>query len=566
MTPEKKINRCAVYTRKSTEEGLDQSFNSLHAQREACEAFIASQRHEGWTPIKVHYDDGGFSGGNMERPALRRLLEDIDSGKVDSVVVYKVDRLTRSLADFAKIIERFDGHSVSFVSVTQQFNTTTSMGRLTLNVLLSFAQFEREVTGERIRDKIAASKRKGMWMGGSVPLGYDVRDRRLHVNEQEAEIVRRIFRCYLQRGCVSKLQQELRTAGVRSKTRVSAKGCKTGGGVYSRGALYKILQNRLYIGEIAHRGLSHKGEHESLISRRLWDRVQKQLQVNGQARRNGTRGNHSSLLVGLLFTGDGVRMTPTHSLKNGKRFRYYAARTPEGLSHRVSIAAPLIEGAVIEAVSGFLSNRSGPFKNAISGLPLALRRKACDSGATIAKQLAERQRVHPATIRGFVSRVTVDGNELEIEIDTSKLRACLLGAIYKPGLHVPSVASVRVGASFDRHAKPRLSDESGAIASARGPGLSALTRAICRAHLWSGRLIRGEIRDSKAIAVQMNLNERYVNRTLTMGFLSPVLIEQILKGTQQSNLSLHFLNKVGTPRLWSEQEQLFQTKHDAKLR
>jgi DNA invertase Pin-like site-specific DNA recombinase len=245
--------QCAVYTRKSSEEGLEQSFNSLDAQREACAAYIQSQRHEGWKALEGRYDDGGFSGGSMERPGLRALLVDIEAGKVDVVVVYKVDRLTRSLADFAKMVELFDRHGVSFVSVTQQFNTTTSMGRLTLNVLLSFAQFEREVTGERIRDKIAASKRKGMWMGGPIPLGYDLQDRKLVPNAKEVGLVRRIFERYLALGCVKKLKAELEAQGVLSKTRLSRTGRKSGGVPYSRGALYSILQNRLYLGQVPHR-------------------------------------------------------------------------------------------------------------------------------------------------------------------------------------------------------------------------------------------------------------------------------------------------------------------------
>ena len=248
-----KVVRCAVYTRKSSEEGLDQSFNSLHAQREACEAYVLSQKHEGWEVAPTEYDDGGFSGGNMDRPGLKKLLADIAARRVDTVVVYKVDRLTRSLADFAKIVEQFDGQGVSFVSVTQQFNTTSSMGRLTLNVLLSFAQFEREVTGERIRDKIAASKRKGMWMGGSVPLGYDLNNRTLTVNEAEAEQVRTIYETYLELGCVSRLRDRLEELGIRSKSRISGTGRASGNAVFSRGSLYEMLQNPLYLGEIRHK-------------------------------------------------------------------------------------------------------------------------------------------------------------------------------------------------------------------------------------------------------------------------------------------------------------------------
>src|SRR5271170_7795159 len=281
--------RCAVYTRKSSEEGLEQSFNSLQAQREACESYVASQRHEGWHGIKTHYDDGGFSGGTMDRPALRRLLDDIASGKIDTVVVYKVDRLTRSLADFAKIVEAFDRQGISFVSVTQQFNTTTSMGRLTLNVLLSFAQFEREVTGERIRDKIAASKRKGMWMGGVVPLGYELQDRNLVVHRTDADAVKQIFELYLKLGCVSRLKEHLEQQGMHSKKRISRTGRASGGAVYSRGALYGMLQNRIYLGEITHKGASYPGQHEAIIDRGLWDEVQAQFKANLQAERKRPR-------------------------------------------------------------------------------------------------------------------------------------------------------------------------------------------------------------------------------------------------------------------------------------
>src|ERR1700719_3890711 len=271
------VRRCAVYTRKSSEEGLEQDFNSLHAQREACEAFVKSQAGEGWRLIKTAYDDGGLSGGTMERPALQRLLADTRSGLIDAVVVYKVDRLTRSLADFAKMVEVFDAQGVSFVAVTQQFNTTTSMGRLTLNVLLSFAQFEREVTGERIRDKIAASKRKGIWMGGCPSMGYDVRDRRLVVNQAEAATVQQIYQRYLKTGSVPKLKKELDRDGVVSVMRVSRKGNRSGGQSFSRGALYELLSNPIYIGEIRHKEERHPGQHEAILERKLWEKVQQRL-------------------------------------------------------------------------------------------------------------------------------------------------------------------------------------------------------------------------------------------------------------------------------------------------
>jgi len=322
MTTESKaVIRCAIYTRKSSEEGLEQSFNSLDAQREACAAFIASQRHEGWRALPALYDDGGYSGGNLERPVLKRLLDDIQANKIDTIVVYKVDRLTR--ADFAKIVEALDARGVSFVSVTQQFNTTTSMGRLTLNILLSFAQFEREVTDERIRDKIAASKRKGMWMGGTVPLGYDVKDRKLVVNLDDAKMVVRLFKLYLELRCVSKLKARLDQEGIKSKSRTSAAGNQLGGTWYCRGALYQILKSRIYLGEIPHRGQNHPGEHAAIVPRELWDRVQAQLKSDHQGRRNGLKANSPSLLVGLLQDAEGNRFTPCHTTKNGRRYRYY---------------------------------------------------------------------------------------------------------------------------------------------------------------------------------------------------------------------------------------------------
>src|ERR1700688_3324518 len=270
--------RCAAYTRVSTEHGLEQEFNSLDNQREASEAYVKSQAHEGWKLIRTHYDDGGYSGGSMDRPALERLLDNIRAHRIDVIVVYKVDRLTRSLADFAKLVELFDAHQVSFVSVTQAFNTTTSMGRLTLNVLLSFAQFEREVTGERIRDKIAASKKKGIWMGGVVPLGYRVEGRALHIVEDHAELVRELLRRYLDVGSVARLKEILDAEDVRLPIRIDGKGRPTGGGLFSRGHIYKIFSNPIYIGQIAHKGVVHDGQHPAIVDRVLWDKVQKSLE------------------------------------------------------------------------------------------------------------------------------------------------------------------------------------------------------------------------------------------------------------------------------------------------
>ena len=344
---------CAIYTRKSSEEGLEQGFNSLDAQREACEAFILSQKAQGWKAAGV-YDDGGYSGGNVERPGLQRLLADIKARQVRVIVVYKVDRLTRSLADFAKLVELFDAHGVSFVSVTQQFNTTSSMGRLTLNVLLSFAQFEREVTGERIRDKIAASKRKGMWMGGFAPLGYVPHERTLAIDEPQATRVREIFQRYLDLGSVWTLQGELVERGWTTPVR---QGRRPGGGrPFSRGHLYRILANPIYIGRIAHKGQSHPGLHQPIIDLDVWDRVQAQLAQNAQVASDRSTAAEPSLLAGLVVDEIGRRLQPTHAKKGGKRYRYYIRPIVEGSNEErpLRIPATELEGLVVGEVLRWL--------------------------------------------------------------------------------------------------------------------------------------------------------------------------------------------------------------------
>lgn len=353
------LKRCAIYTRKSSEEGLDQDFNSLEAQREACAAYVLSQRHEGWRELPERYDDGGISGGTMNRPGLQRLLDDVRAGHIDTVVVYKVDRLTRALSDFAKIVEIFDAAGVSFVSVTQAFNTTSSMGRLTLNVLLSLAQCEREVTGERIRDKIAASKRKGMWIGGLPPLGYDVRDRALVANEAEAETVRMIFRRYLALGCARALKAELDTEGVVSKRRPNGSGGKP----ISRGALYELLRNPVYIGETRHTGERHPGMHEAILDREAWDAVQRALDDNGGGKRSGAPRPSAQPPDGLLFDAQGRAMKPTHasrSVKAGqgvvrKRYWYYASQ-PEGDGPAMRMPAVELEGFVLPTLKVHLGD------------------------------------------------------------------------------------------------------------------------------------------------------------------------------------------------------------------
>ena len=348
--PSRKV-RCAIYTRKSSEEGLEMEFNSLDAQREACEAYIVSQKQEGWIALPDVYNDGGISGGTLERPALQRLLADIEAGHIDVVVVYKIDRLSRALMDFAKLVEVFDRHSVTFVSVTQQFNTTTSMGRLTLNILLSFAQFEREVTGERIRDKIAASRKKGMWMGGHPPLGYDVVERKLVVNREEAPLVRHIFERFLHVGSATLLMNELNAAGHTTKSWTTRSGTMRPGRLFDKGVLYKLLNNRVYLGKAVHKGKSYPGEHQAIIDAPIWDKVHSILSENARRRGNHVRAATPALLKGLVRCASCDRaMTPSHARKNGRRYRYYVCQSAIKNGHASCPVRSLPAGEIEEAV------------------------------------------------------------------------------------------------------------------------------------------------------------------------------------------------------------------------
>ncbi len=536
--------RCAIYTRKSSEEGLDQSFNSLDAQREACEAYIVSQRHEGWQLIPTHYDDGGFSGGNMERPALKRLLEDMAAKRVDTVVVYKVDRLTRSLADFAKIVEQFDKQGISFVSVTQQFNTTTSMGRLTLNVLLSFAQFEREVTGERIRDKIAASKRKGMWMGGVVPLGYDLEDRHLVMNPAEAEQVKEIYRLYLKLGCVTKLKEHLKQTGILSKKRISRAERTSGGANYSRGALYLILHNRIYLGEITHKKASYPGQHAAIIDQEMWDQVQAQSQSNLQAPRKRPRSTEQSLLMGLLYDEKGNRFTPSHANKKGRRYRYYVSqaviRNARNRQHGpVRIPALEIEDLVISQLSLLLR----------SPQRLMDMLADVDTSQGDVETLAEASRVWstatvekvPTVLRSTVKRIIIHNDRVEIEIIRSALRQAVLGASADPELKINNpdeVVMIETAAQLKR-----CGGDMRLVLPPDSPGTTphevpSLIRAISRAHDWVDRILRGEVVNQRSIAKETGLDERYISRIIPLAFLAPDLTETILEGKQAAYLSL----------------------------
>ena len=425
--------RCAIYTRKSSEEGLEQEFNSLHAQREACQAYILSQRHEGWRALPTLYDDGGVSGGTMVRPALQRLLEDIRHRRVDLVVIYKVDRLTRSLADFAKLVDVFNAYQVSFVSVTQQFNTATSMGRLTLNMLLSFAQFEREVTGERIRDKIAASKKKGMWMGGYPPLGYDVLDRKLVINEREAAQVRRIFELYLEEGSVRLVRDRLAEEGITSKVRQSTLGVTTGGRPLLRGNVYEMLRNRLYRGEIAHKGHVYAGEHQPIIDAPLWESVQSRLNESSIERATRCKALHPSLLSGLVYDAAGDGLTPTHANKGAKRYRYYVSRklvteAAKSVPGGLRLPAGELEAVVVQALRDLLEAPASVLAALRDALPGVAEQHQLLSAA---RRLAETwDDLEPgraaATVRKMISRASVHADRIEISLSKAGLAAVLL--------------------------------------------------------------------------------------------------------------------------------------------
>src|SRR5712672_800853 len=421
--------RCAIYTRKSSEEGLEQEFNSLQAQCEACEAYIRSQRHEGWVLARTRYDDGGFSGGNMERPALQRLLADIQGDRIDTIVVYKVDRLTRSLADFARLVELFDAQGVSFVSVTHQFNTTNSMGRLTLNVLLSFAQFEREVTGERIRDKIAASKKKGMWMGGNVPLGYDANERTLVINPAEAETVRRIFALYRELGCVRRVKEAADRLGLRTKYTRTGNGTERGGKLLSRGHLYALLSNPIYTGRIAHKGELFPGQQPALVDDESWSTVRDQLAANTSDHRRRAKAVEPSLLAGLLVDARGERLTASHAVKKGRRYRYYvsAALSTDAGTDRAQgwrLAAKEIEEAAIRILADALTSPASLVERfGVAGMPGDQLRKLLSRAARMAAVLGGRPVERAKLVRELVEKIIVDEKTIIIKLR----RGLLLG-------------------------------------------------------------------------------------------------------------------------------------------
>jgi site-specific DNA recombinase len=562
--------RCAVYTRKSSEEGLEQDFNSLQAQREACEAYIVSQKHEGWTCLTEMYDDGGISGATLERPALQRLLADIGQGKVQVVVVYKVDRLTRSLADFAKIVEIFDARGVSFVSVTQAFNTTTSMGRLTLNVLLSFAQFEREVTGERIRDKIAASKKKGLWMGGNVPLGYDAQDRKLIVNEAEAETVRLIYRRYLELGSVHALKDDLEARGTASKLRVTDSGRRIGGNPLARGALYTLLQNPVYRGEIRHKDKRYPGEHPAIVDQVLWDQVQAQLAENAVERRNGLRAGNPSLLAGLLFDAQGQRMVPSHARKGGRRYRYYVSKAlvtavQDKTQSGRRIPAGDIERIVVNRLRLFLSDAGQVFGAIEAHIETpSEQRWLVERAAELAKTWPELPRAQArAILVALVAWIEVHPERIEVQVMRSRLEAILRGDHTRlPPAAEASTREHAVTLSVPARLKRtglevRLILDGADPYSAKPKPDPSLVKLILKAHQLHEKLLGGGGKTLEAIAAEQGIGASYFARALRLAWLAPDITRAILEGRQPPGLTAAKLLRESRnmPVEWSTQRR-----------
>ncbi len=559
--------RCAIYTRKSSEEGLEQNFNSLDAQREACEAFILSQKHEGWLALADMYDDGGFSGGTLERPALRRLLDDIETGRVDTVVVYKVDRLSRSLSDFAKIVDIFDEMGVSFVSVTQQFNTTTSMGRLTLNMLLSFAQFEREVTGERIRDKIAASKKKGMWMGGVPPLGYDVTDKKLVVNGNESKTVRHIFRRYCKLGSVRALQEDLGHDGIVSKRRVSKAGKISGGMPLLPGALYQILQNQIYRGLTVHKDQAYPGEHKAVVDDALWEKVQTLLADNKVTRRSQRQAPAISLLAGFIYDGHGERMTPTHANKKGARYRYYVSHSlikPKGGKKSTTgrrLPAANIEDLVVGRIKAFLASEGDVFQGVEASVDDVIEQTAL---AGQAGELVERwPNLETADKRlilsCLVSRIDVQVETIDIAIWPHRIKdVCQLDIDRRrlAGLknEGASTLTLIVTARLKRAGyETKLLIDSPAGPNRRDPDRSLL-RLIAQAYRYREMVLNAQGRSMLELAEEARVGRPYFSRTVRLGFLAPDAIKAILQGKQCETLTARELaQRTKLPNAWDDQ-------------
>jgi DNA invertase Pin-like site-specific DNA recombinase len=518
--------RCAIYTRVSSDQGLEQDFNSLDAQREACEAYIKSQAHEGWRLIRDRYDDGGFSGGSMDRPALKTLLDDVRARRIDVIVVYKVDRLTRLLADFAKLVELFDAHGVSFVSVTQSFNTTTSMGRLTLNVLLSFAQFEREVTGERIRDKIAASKKRGIWMGGVVPLGYRAENRALHIVEEHAALVRDLFRRYLELGSVARLHEKLDEENFRLPIRIGGTGRRMGGGRISGGHLRKTLSNPIYVGRLGRKGQAYVGLHAPIVDAPMWDRVQRLLaEQTRSAKRSHEHSN--ALLLGKLFDDRGNRMSPSAAAKGGRRWRYYISqavlqRRKQDAGSLARAPAPELEKQVTQAIRDAMLASAAPMT---------------DLDTSMAGPLEQ-----DADLRDAIERVTISKTAIEITL-VEPLSADSRDRVLTVPWTRPSPFRRReiIQGEGDRPSRGPMRIKARVV----------LIEALHRAHRWLDELMTDPLQSVEAIAAREGKTERSIRMTLSLAFLAPAIVKAAIEGRLPRGFGVKRL--VDAPMAWPEQ-------------
>jgi DNA invertase Pin-like site-specific DNA recombinase len=544
--------RCAIYTRKSSEEGLAQDFNSLDAQHEACAAYVKSQASEGWKQVRERYDDGGISGGTLERPGLKRLLADIAAGHIDIVVVYKVDRLTRSLLDFAKLVEAFDKAGTSFVSITQSFNTTTSMGRLTLNMLLSFAQFEREVTAERIRDKIAQSKARGMWMGGTPPIGYRPDGRSLAIVEQDAVIVRHIFNRYAELANVRLLAMELATAGIHSPSRSTTTGRQFGGRPFSRGHLYRILSNPIYIARIDHGGHSHEANHPPVIEQQLWDQVQATLTANKNGDR-GPRPAESSLLAGKLFDDRGVPMVATHACKGNVRYRYYVsrdlhhsgdARTSEGWR----LPAREIEPPVRAKIAALLNDPIDVLARAMNEMPSpdelnAIVRRSKEAASALAGPRAQAAK----RLRGLIGEIRLGREQISIQLNPTELEALL-------GIHITAdPMKIDIAVRLRRSGRVMwLIQRDGSAATATVD--RTLVKAIAQGRNWWRELQANTAQTVEDLAQREGLTAAYVVRIVRLAFLSPAILKSIIDGTLPAHLTVKRLTSPrAVPARWDRQ-------------
>ena len=527
--------RCAIYTRVSTENGLEQEFNSLDNQREASEAYVKSQAHEGWKLIRDRYDDGGFSGGSIDRPALKKLLDDVRARRIDVIVVYKVDRLTRSLADFAKLVELFDEHDVSFISVTQSFNTTTSMGRLTLNMLLSFAQFEREITGERIRDKVAASKKRGIWMGGAVPFGYRVENRALHVVEEQATFIRDLFRRYLEVGSVVRLKAVLDHEGIRLPIRTVGTGRTTGGGLISRGHLYHILSNPIYVGRLRHKGQIHDGLQEAIVDQETWDRVHRRLvdQTRSNKVFRGDADSHS-FLAGKIYDDRANRMTPSYAAKGARRWRYYVSQAQlkgrkQDAGSITRVPAEEIERKVSEALTAILGSQE-----------LRVPSRAITSPVATNKARPEPPNDE---LCNAIERVIVGAKEIEIRLSDS--------IAIKSQDRIVTIPWTRPSPRRRRAIIQGEGEASSIMRPMRARERNAFLGALRNAHRWLDELMRGSDCAVESIAAREGRSERSIRMTLSLAFVAPPIVAAAIEGRLPRGFGVKRL--MDLPMAWSAQ-------------